>query len=124
MQYFFYLKNQIQFHPIANIVSNLMAQGVAERYTMRKAKGERDNLENKMRFLLSNKNICLKRKSLTYTAKTGQDSYVEALQGSIRFICQANEVGFARKNKPNFFLNIQTTYLVWLLSEKIYFGRT
>jgi len=29
-------------------------------------------------------------------------------------------VGFARKNKPNFFLNIQTTYLVWLLSEKIY----
>nr|AND50646.1 ribosomal protein S3 [Sphagnum balticum] len=124
MQYFFYLKNQIQFHPIANIVSNLMAQGVAERYTMRKAKGEGDSLENKMRFLLSNKSICLKRKSLTYTAKTGQDSYVEALQGSTRFICQANEVGFARKNKPNFFLNIQTTYLVWLLSEKIYFGGT
>jgi hypothetical protein len=36
LQYFFYLKNQIQFHPIANIVSNLMAHGVAERYTMRK----------------------------------------------------------------------------------------
>jgi hypothetical protein len=46
MQYFFYLKNQIQFHPIVNIVSNLMAQGVAERYTMRKAKGEGDSLEN------------------------------------------------------------------------------
>jgi len=42
-----------------------MAQGVAERYTMRKAKGEGDSLENKMRFLLSNKSICLKRKSLT-----------------------------------------------------------
>jgi hypothetical protein len=75
---------------------------------MRKAKGEGDNLENKMCFLLSNKNICLKRKSLTYT--TRQDSYVEALQGSIRFICQANEVGFARKNKLNFFLNIQTIF--------------
>jgi hypothetical protein len=102
MQYFFYLKNQIQFHPIANIVSNLMAHGVAERYTMRKAKGEGDNLENKMHFLLLNKIIYLKRKSLTYTAKTGQDSYVVALQGSARFICQANEMGFARKNKPNF----------------------
>jgi hypothetical protein len=89
---------------------------------MRKAKGEGDNLENKMCFLLSNKNICLKRKSLTYT--TRQDSYVEALQGSTRFICQANEVGFARKNKLNFFLNIQTIYLVWLLFEKIYFGGT
>jgi len=62
---------------------------------MRKAKGEGDNLENKMHFLLSNKSICLKRKSLTYTAKAGQDFYVETLQGSTRFICQANEVGFA-----------------------------
>jgi hypothetical protein len=26
MQYFFNLKNQIQFHPIVNIISNLMAQ--------------------------------------------------------------------------------------------------
>jgi hypothetical protein len=77
-----------------------------------------------MYFLLSNKNIYLKRKSLTYTAKTGQYSYVEALHGSTCYICQANEVGFARKNKLNFFLNIQTTYLVWLLSEKIYFGGT
>jgi hypothetical protein len=50
MQYLFYLKNRIQFHPIANIVSNLMAQGVAERYTMRKAKGEGDSLENKNAF--------------------------------------------------------------------------
>jgi hypothetical protein len=65
-----------------------------------------------MHFLLSNKSIYLKRKILTYTAKIGQDSYVEAVQGSIGFICQVNEVGFARKNKPDFFLNIQTTYLV------------
>jgi hypothetical protein len=101
-----------------------MAHGVAKRYTMRKAKGEGNNLENKMRFFLSNKSICLKRKSLTYTAKTGQNSYAEALQGSTHFICQANEMGFARKNKPNFFLNIQMTYLVWLLSEKIYFEGT
>jgi hypothetical protein len=43
-----------------------MAHGVVEKYTMRKAKGERDNLENKMRFLLSNKSTCLKRKSLTF----------------------------------------------------------
>jgi len=33
-------------------------------------------------------------------------------------------MGFARKNKPNFFLNIQMTYLVWLLFKKIYFGGT
>jgi hypothetical protein len=33
-------------------------------------------------------------------------------------------VGFARKIKPNFFLNIQTTYLVWFLFEKIYFRGT
>jgi len=52
-----------------------MAQGVAERYTMRKAKGVGDSLENKMRFLLSNKSICLKGKSLTFTAKIGQDSF-------------------------------------------------
>jgi hypothetical protein len=90
---------------------------------MRKAKGEGDSLENKMHFLLSNKNIYLKRKSLTYIAKTGQDSYVEALQGFTRFICQANEVGFARKNKPNFFLNIQTTYLEllhWKFARWVY----
>jgi hypothetical protein len=43
---------------------------------------------------------------------------------SICFICQANEVGFARKNKPNFFLIIQMTYLVRLLFEKIYFVGT
>ncbi len=42
MQYFFVLKNQIWFHPIVNIVSNLMAQGIAERYMMRKTKGEGD----------------------------------------------------------------------------------
>jgi hypothetical protein len=99
-----------------------MAQGVTERYTMRKLKGKGDNLENKMCFLLSNKKICLKIKSPTYTI--GQDSYVKALHGSTRFICQANEVGFARKNKPNFFLNIQTIYLVWFLYEKIYFKGT
>jgi len=77
-----------------------------------------------MCFLLSNKNICLKRKSLTYTAKTRQYFYVKALQGSTCFCCPTNEVGFTRKIKPNFFLNIQTTYLVWFLFEKIYFGGT
>ncbi len=77
-----------------------------------------------MHFLLLNKSICLKRKRLTYTAKIGQDSYVEALQGSTHFICQANELGFARKNKPHFFVNIQMTYLVWLLFEKIYYEGT
>ncbi len=53
MQYFFDLNNQIQFHPIVNIISNLMAQGIVERYMMRKAKGEGDSLEDKMCFLLS-----------------------------------------------------------------------
>jgi hypothetical protein len=60
MQYFFYLKNQIQFHPIVNIVSNLMAQGIVERYMMRKAKGEGNSLENKMCSLISNNLFLLK----------------------------------------------------------------
>jgi hypothetical protein len=47
-----------------------------------------------------------KKKCLTYMAKTGQGTYVKALQCFTCFICQANEVGFARKNKPNFSLNI------------------
>jgi hypothetical protein len=57
-------------------------------------------------------------------AKTKQDSYVTTLQDFICFIYQANEVCFSRKNKLNFFLNIQMIYSVWLLYEKIYFGRT
>jgi len=58
MQYCVYLKNQIQFHPIINIVSNLMAQGIAGIYMMRKTKGEGDSLENKMCFLFSNSFFC------------------------------------------------------------------
>jgi hypothetical protein len=57
-------------------------------------------------------------------AKTRQDSYVKTLHDFICFIYQANEVWFSRKNKFNFFLNIQMIYLVWLLYEKIYFGKT
>jgi hypothetical protein len=56
-----------------------------------------------MHFLLSNESICLKRKSLTYTSKIEHDSYVEALHGSTHFICEANEVGFARKINLIFF---------------------
>jgi hypothetical protein len=77
-----------------------MAQGVAKRYMIRKTKGGGDNLKNKMHFLLSNKNICLKRKSLT---KTRQDSYVETLHGSIHLIYQANEVVLLEKINLTFF---------------------
>jgi hypothetical protein len=70
---------------------------------MKKAKGQGDNLKNKMHFLLSNESICLKTKSLTYTSKIEHDSYVEALHGSTHFICEANEVGFARKINLIFF---------------------
>jgi hypothetical protein len=42
------------------MVCNLLAQGVAKRYTMVKAKGDGNNFKKKMCFLL-NKSICLRR---------------------------------------------------------------
>jgi hypothetical protein len=80
-----------------------MAQGVAERYTMRKTKGEGDNLENKMCFLLSNKNICLKRKNLTYIIETGQDFYVKALQGSTHLFAKQMKCALLEKINLTFF---------------------
>nr|YP_010576526.1 ribosomal protein S3 [Andreaea regularis]UZN44067.1 ribosomal protein S3 [Andreaea regularis] len=122
MQYFFHQKNRIQFDPIVNIVSNLVARDVAKRYTTGKAKKQEDDLEKRMRSVLLTKSICSRKEGLTYMAKTEQGSYVEA--GSTRFIRQANEVGFARRNRLDFFPNIQTTYSVWLFSEKIGSERT
>lgn len=116
MQYFFHLKNQIKFDPIVEIVSDLVARSVAETSTMGEAEKQGDSLERIMRSLLLNKSFCSRRESLTYTVKTEQGSYVEALWGSTRFIRQANEVGFARRNKPD--LNSQTAYSVRLFSEK------
>ena len=43
---------------------------------------------------------------------------------STRFIRLANEVGFARRNRPENSPNIQTAYSVWLFSEEINSGRT
>jgi len=52
------------------------------------------------------------KEGLTYMDQTAQGSYVEALWDSIHFICLANEVGFARKNRPKNFPNIETAYSI------------
>jgi hypothetical protein len=98
IQYFFHLKNQIQFDPIVNIVSDLATRTIIERYMTKKAKKKEDSLKKRMHSILLNKNICSKKEGLTYMDKTVQGPYVEALRGSTHFICLANEVGFARKN--------------------------
>nr|YP_009047482.1 ribosomal protein S3 [Buxbaumia aphylla]AGN74273.1 ribosomal protein S3 [Buxbaumia aphylla]AHI16023.1 ribosomal protein S3 [Buxbaumia aphylla] len=113
MQYFFHLKNRIQFDPIVNIVSDLAARGmIVKKYTMKEAMRRENSLEERMCSILSNKSICLVREGLNYMAKTGQGSYIEALRD------------FARKNRPEISLNIQTAYSVWLFSEEINSGKT
>nr|BDN79778.1 ribosomal protein S3 [Ditrichum rhynchostegium] len=124
MQYFFHLKNRIQFDPIVNIVSDLAVRSIIERYMTEEAKKKEDSLKKKMRSILLNKSICSKKEGLTYMGRTAQGSYVEALRGSTHFIRLANEVGFARKNRPEISPNIQTAYSVWLFSEDINSGRT
>nr|YP_009918921.1 ribosomal protein S3 [Chorisodontium aciphyllum]QMJ96186.1 ribosomal protein S3 [Chorisodontium aciphyllum] len=124
MQYFFHLKNRIQFDPIVNIVSDLAARTIIERYMTEKAKKKEDSLKKRMRSILLNKSICSKKEGLTYMDKTAQGPYVEALRGSTHFIRLANEIGFARKNRPEISPNIQTAYSVWLFSEDINSGRT
>lgn len=124
MQYFFYSKNRIKFDPIVNIVSNLAARSIIKKYITKEAKKKEDSLKKRMRSILLNKSICSKREGLTYMDKTAQGSYVEALRGSTHFIRQANEVGFARKNRPEISPNIQTAYSVWLFSKDINSRRT
>jgi small subunit ribosomal protein S3 len=124
MQYIFHLKNRIQFDPIVNIVSDLAARSIIERYMTEEAKKKEDSLKKRMRSILLNKSICSKKEGLTYMDKTAQGSYVEALRGSTHFIRQANEVGFARKNRPEISPHIQMAYSVWLFSEYINCGRT
>nr|YP_010261607.1 ribosomal protein S3 [Planicladium nitidulum]UIB40689.1 ribosomal protein S3 [Planicladium nitidulum] len=124
MQYFFYSKNRIQFDPIVNIVSNLAARSIIKKYITKGTEEKEDSLKKRMRSILSNKRICSKKEGLTYMDKTVQGSYVEALRGSTHFIRLANEVGFARKNRPEISPNIQTAYSVWLFSEDIHSGRT
>ena len=123
MQYFFHLTNRIQFDPIVNIVSDLAARSIIERYMTEEAKKKEDTLKKRMRSILLNK-FCSKKKGLTYMDKTVQGSYVEALRGSTHFIRLANEVGFARKNRPEISPNIQTAYSVWFFFEYINSGRT
>lgn len=124
MQYFFYSKNRIQFDPIVNIVSNLAARNIIKKYITEEAEEKEDSLKKRMRSILLNKSICWKKEGLTYMDKTAQGSYVEALRGSTRFIRQADEVGFARKNRPEISPNIQTAYSVWLFSKDINSRRT
>lgn len=124
MQYIFHLKNRIQFDPIVNIVSDLAARSIIERYMTEEAKKKEGSLKKRMRSILLNKSICSKKEGLTYTDKTAQVSYVEALRGSTHFIRQANEVGFARKNRPEIYPHIQMAYSVWLFSEYINCGST
>jgi small subunit ribosomal protein S3 len=124
MQYFFHLKNRIQFDPIVNIVSDLAARSIIEKYMTGGARKKEDSLKKRMRSILLKKSICSKREGLTYMDKTAQGSYVEALRGFVHFIRLANEVGFARKNRPEIFPNIQTAYSVWLFSKDIHSGRT
>lgn len=124
MQYFFHLKNQIQFDPIVNIVSDLAARNIIERYMTEEAKKKEDSLKKRMRSILLNKSIWSEKEGLTYMDKTAQGSYVEALRGSTHFISQANKVGFARKNRPEISPNIQMAYSIWLFSEYINSVRT
>src|SRR5579875_2119566 len=64
IQYFFHLKNQIQFDPIVNIVSDLAARTIIERYMTEKAKKKEDSLKKRMRSILLNKSICSKKEGL------------------------------------------------------------
>jgi small subunit ribosomal protein S3 len=101
MQYFFHSKNRIKFDPIVNIVSDLVARSIIEKYTTEEAREKEVRSKKRMRSILLNKSIC-----------------------STRFIRLANEVGFARRNRPENSPNIQTAYSVWLFSEEINSGRT
>jgi small subunit ribosomal protein S3 len=124
MQYFFYLKNRIQFDPIVNIVSDLAARSIIERYMMKEAKKKQDSLKKRLRSILLNKSICSRKEGLTCMDKTAQGSYVEALRGSTHSIRLANEVGIAEKNRPEISPSIQMAYSVWPFSEYINSGRT
>nr|AGN74234.1 ribosomal protein S3 [Tetraphis pellucida]AHI16033.1 ribosomal protein S3 [Tetraphis pellucida] len=125
MQYFFHPKNQIQFDPIVNIVSELVARSIIEKDTTGEARKKEDSLQKRMRSILLNESICSRREGLTYMAKTEQGSYVEeAPRDSTRFIRLANEAGFARRNRPKISPNIQTAYSVRLLPEEINSGGT
>nr|BDZ75729.1 ribosomal protein S3 [Fissidens protonematicola] len=72
MQYFFHLKNRIQFDPIVNIISDLVARSLIERYMTKEAEKREDSLKEKMHSMLLNKSICSKKESLTYMDKSAQ----------------------------------------------------
>jgi hypothetical protein len=67
------VKNQLfQFDPIVNIVSNLAAWTIIERYMTEEAKKKEDNLKKRMHPILLNKSIGQEKKGLTYMDKTTQ----------------------------------------------------